>query len=105
MRKRAEFLRVQGRGRKVQTNAFVGLFASGREGFARLGITTSKRVGCAVVRNRTRRIVREAFRRGVLEVPQGLDLVVIAKRSAAELSGGQLVSDLRALSRRLRLAV
>lgn len=102
LRKRAEYLRVQESGHKVQSRSFVGLFTLRQQGGTRLGITTSKRVGCAAVRNRTRRLVREAFRRGLLAVPEGIDLVVIAKRTAAGAPAAVLFEELRQLGHRVR---
>lgn len=43
---------------------------------ARLGLTVSRKVGIAVVRNRIKRRLREAFRLGQLKLPAGVDLVV-----------------------------
>lgn len=52
----------------------------------RLGITVSRRVGNAVVRNRIKRRVREWFRRERGRLRHGIDLVVIGRSAAAELS-------------------
>ena len=48
---------------------------------ARIGITTTRKMGNSVERNRARRLVREAFRRNKWLVPQGVDIVINAKRS------------------------
>ncbi|MFT5303254.1 MAG: ribonuclease P protein component [Mariniblastus sp.] len=48
----------------------------------RMGLSVSRKVGNAVVRNRWKRRIREAFRKQRLEMPQGLDLVVRPKRGA-----------------------
>lgn len=50
-----------------------------RCGTARIGITTGKKVGKAVQRNRCRRIIREAFRQVLPEVKSGYDYVFVAR--------------------------
>ena len=60
----------------------------------RLGITTSRKVGHAVIRNRFKRRTRDWFRRRRSELAPGTDIVVIARRSGARL-------DFRALDARL----
>jgi len=46
---------------------------------SRLGITASRKVGNAVVRNRAKRLVREAFRATQSLWPFGMDLVIIVR--------------------------
>ncbi len=48
----------------------------------RLGISASRRLGGAVVRNRWKRLLREAFRLSCLRLPPGVDLVVIPRPGA-----------------------
>jgi ribonuclease P protein component len=78
---RREFLAVQERGRKVHAGAYVVLALPNALGRPRLGVTVSSRVGNAVVRNRVKRWVREAFRAAGADLPSA-DLVVIARAAA-----------------------
>lgn len=56
------------------------LFARSNEvGSSRLGVTATKKLGNAVVRNRAKRTVREAFRREYEKLPRGYDFVVVAR--------------------------
>ncbi|MCR9094487.1 MAG: ribonuclease P protein component [bacterium] len=64
---------------------------------SRLGITISRKVGNAVVRNRFKRRVREWFRAHRDELGADLDLVVIARRPAGRMGLGELDGRLRDL--------
>jgi ribonuclease P protein component len=74
---------------------------STRDGVARFGITVSRKVGNAVVRNRVKRWIREAIRheRGEL---RGVDLVFIARRSSANAGFSEIQSDVIAALQRAR---
>lgn len=50
--------------------------------YSRLGLAVSKKAGNAVVRNRWKRRIREAFRLQRAQLPHGLDLIVLPKRGA-----------------------
>jgi ribonuclease P protein component len=87
VRKRAEFSFVQARGLRVSTSHFVLLLAArtAPEGPSRLGFIVTRKVGNAVARNRIRRVCRECFRAWPGLLPEGVDLVVIARQGADEL--------------------
>jgi len=84
LRRRAEFLAVQSDGRKLHGRHLLAIARKRSDPLlvGRLGITVTKKVGNAVVRNRIKRLIREWMRQNGW-VPIGWDLVVVAKDSAA----------------------
>ena len=56
--------------------------ARGKQTWTRIGLSVSKRVGNSPVRNRWKRLIREAFRRQKIELPSGIDIVARPKRGA-----------------------
>jgi ribonuclease P protein component len=100
VRKRREYVAVQGRGRKLHTDSFLVFVLPRADSPARLGVTVSKKVGGAVERNRVKRLVREAFRRFKTLFPQGLDIVFVAKRAAVEADFDQVMREIERLCRK-----
>ena len=82
--KRETFKRVYEQGRKFTAKYFTAFVLSNPATQTRIGITTTRKIGSAVERNRARRLVREAYRRNKVLVPSGLDIVVNPKRSLVE---------------------
>jgi len=72
----------------VTTPHFVLLVAARPDvsGPNRLGLVVTRKIGGAVVRNRIKRVCREAFRTWPDLLPGGVDLVVIARARPRDLS-------------------
>lgn len=79
VRRRADFKRAYDEGTKVVTRLFVLFARSNGTEVTRIGITATRKTGNAVVRNRARRLVKEAFRGCREQLPAGLDLVVVVR--------------------------
>jgi ribonuclease P protein component len=97
LKRRAEFLRAAQKGRKVAMPGLVlQMFSRNDEAPARLGFTVTKKVGNAVVRNRTRRRLREAARLLFQEKhPVGMDLVLVGRDATRTRPFLLLVQDLQ----------
>ncbi len=93
LRRRSEFLGVQRTGQQMHGTHFVVLLQRKPGPLARLGITVSKKVGCAVVRNRVKRQVRETFRQHRHLLPQGFDFLLIARDGAGSQEKRQLADE------------
>jgi ribonuclease P protein component len=68
-----------------------------RPDVSRIGITASRKVGNAVIRNQFKRRVREWFRTHRAELDPSVDLLVIARHSGARLDAAALDGRLRKL--------
>jgi ribonuclease P protein component len=100
VRKRAEFQRIQAGGRRVTTEHFVFVLAAtpAEQRGPRLGVTASRKVGKAIVRNRAKRLVRVAFRATPELWLEGCDVVVIVRKSLLELRAPAIIAEWRAVA-------
>ena len=66
--------------RRSRSDAHLVVYAlPNGQSLSRLGLVVGRRVGNAVVRNRWKRLIREAFRLRGHEFPKGVDLVVLPR--------------------------
>ena len=76
-----------------QANSYLVLYArKNRTGTNRVGITVSKKLGHAVVRNRVRRRLREAYRLNESRFQPGWDIVVVARSRCISASFQDIVN-------------
>ncbi len=72
-------------------NSFLVLYArKNRTATNRVGVTVSKKLGCAVVRNRVRRRLREVYRLNETRFTPGWDIVVVARSRCVKADFHQL---------------
>lgn len=86
---------------KGVANSYFVLYARhNRTESNRIGITVSKKLGHAVVRNRTRRRIREIYRLNEQRFAPGWDIVVVARTRAVEAPFGKLTAALLSLAQK-----
>jgi ribonuclease P protein component len=85
LRRDTEFRRVRTEGKTLRGDTLtIGVLKNAEASTSvRAGFITSKRIGSAVVRNRTRRRLREIFRKHQYELGNGIWIVTIASARAA----------------------
>ena len=137
LRRRSDFVRVQGSARRVTTRHYLFLVSvqpsleTGAQALestapeqrsprddapraqvegviapskrrARLGIVVTRRLGNAVARNRIKRVCRECFRHWPDLLPDGVDLVIVARQGADQLGLSEARAEWSEVSRVLR---
>ncbi len=88
LRNRDDFSRLYNKGRSAGSRFLVLLCLENGLSFNRKAFLSSKKVGGSVERNRARRIMREAYRSVEEKLPQGYDLLFIARSTITEKDAG-----------------
>lgn len=89
---------------KGVANSYFVLYARpNRAGHNYVGITVSKKLGHAVVRNRTRRRIRELYRLNEEAFLSGWDIVVVARSRAVDASFSKLTAAFLSLAKKAGL--
>ena len=89
-----------------QANGFLVLYArKNRTGTNRVGITVSKKLGKAHIRNRIRRRLREVYRLNEEKFQPGWDIVIVARSKALDAPFDQLAKSYLALAKKAGILV
>ena len=79
LKKNGDFKRLYSKGKSFVSPALVTYVKKNNKNNLRIGITTSKKIGSAVQRNRCRRIIRAAFNKIDEPCSHGADIVFVAR--------------------------
>lgn len=86
----SDFRRIYARGRSYPSSALVTYVMKNRRDAVRYGITAGKKIGNAVERNRSRRVIRAAFFELFPSIQEGCDIVFVARSKTKYLKSHQV---------------
>ena len=100
LKKNYQFRIVYNKGKSVANKSIVLFALKNGEDVNRFGVSVSKKIGNAVVRNRVRRRLKESYRRIEAQLPRGYDMIALARLPITEVSFAELESGLIRLLQR-----
>ena len=90
-----EFRRVYGRGKSYVNPLVVSYIMKTRGDEIRIGITVSKKLGTAVMRNRAKRVITAAFRQCLPNISTGYDIVFVARSRILTAKSSQVAAVIK----------
>ncbi len=84
LKSKKSFQSVYNRGRSVVDGMSVFYILPEQAEDVKIGMAVGKKLGCAVVRNRMKRMMREVFRVHKLKLKKGYHIVWVARRKLAK---------------------
>lgn len=101
LRKNQDFQKVYKKGKSTANRQFIVYVLRGEnQKFSRLGLSVSKKMGNAVVRNKIRRHVKEAMRAMEGKIQLGNDYIIISRKPAADMTYTEVKSSLQHVLKR-----
>lgn len=100
--KRGQFVYLSRTADSVADRLFVVAYFENQIDRPRLGVTVTRKIGNAVMRNRIKRLVRQYFRTNRHRLGGNLDINVIARKSAAGASSKEMFASLERLFCKIR---
>lgn len=100
LRSTRDFDRVYGQKQRTSDANVLIYMAKNELAWSRVGFSIGRKHGNSVIRHRLRRLLREAFRLSLPDLPTGWDFVLIPKESALP-SVEELQKSLKTLAKRV----
>ncbi|GCF06561.1 ribonuclease P protein component [Dictyobacter arantiisoli] len=104
LRKNSDFQRVRQQGSSTSSRLLILAWKANDQAALRVGFVVSKRISKrAVRRNHIKRLLAEAVRPYIADIPSGFDLVFSARNQIVDIRLPVLIQDISTLLRRARL--
>ena len=103
LKKSRDFKQVYNQKRSLANRLLVLYVKENESEVNRLGVSISRKVGCAVVRNRIKRLIKESYRANEKTLVMGYDLVIVVRPAAAHENFEQIGKSLWDLLKRNNL--
>ena len=103
LRRKKDFNRIYGKGKSVGEKYVVMFSLKNGLGYNRMAFLASKKVGNSVQRNRARRLMKESFRNICEDLPEGYDIILIARSSIKEKKCSEVKASMKNAFRRMGL--
>ena len=88
------FKYLYAKGSTIVCPYFILYYKKNNKNIRQLGITVSKKIGNAVVRNRAKRVLKEAYRLLELQIKNGYDFVLVSRSKTPAVSSVIIKNDL-----------
>lgn len=92
--KNREYKKIYNRGKSMASSVVVTYCLKNKFSGVRFGITTSKKIGNAVKRNRARRIIRAAFAELRNRIKDGFDFIFVARSKTCFVKTQDVLKDM-----------
>ena len=104
LKRRSEFQRVYHKGKSYAGRYLILYVFKNYHGEKdHVGFAAGKKLGCAVVRNRVKRLLRESYRLEQAKVPQGVPLLLVGRAATVKGKSQMVQQDFVRLLKKAKL--
>ena len=103
IKRRSDFQHVYHKGRAVSGKRMILYVLRDARVAGKVGFAAGKKLGCAAVRSRTKRLMREAYRQMRHELRADVGILLIGRTGLADMKMQDAARELRYLARRAEL--